>query len=222
MKRLQIIFAILMVCLLLMAGCRGKTVAVSTTQTPVTPVEVNPAPEVSAPEADNLPLEVVEPVDGAVVNTSRVTVSGRTAPDAVVSINGNVPDVNGQGEFTEQINLDFGPNIIEIIASDFYGNEKGVVLTVFYVTDLPLTVHEPLNEAVLTAKSVTVKGVTCPDAVVSVNDLMVQVDGSGNFSSPVVLEPGPNFIEVVASDFYDNTVTEVITVICLPENDNVS
>ena len=163
-----------------------------------------------------LSLNILEPQDESVVYESRITVSGETEPDAVVSINGIIADVDYQGKFTGEVNLDAGPNIIEVVASDFNANEESVVLAVVYAAALPLTVTEPLNESVVTSQTVTVQGVTNADAVVSVNGEIVFVDASGGFSESVTLDIGPNYIEVVASDFWDNYSSVTTTVIYNP------
>jgi hypothetical protein len=224
MKKSPVMIAMFILSLLLAVGCAGGSSTTTSTQSPTsTATEVlspaiiesaEPAPTSTATEA--LSLAITEPADEAVVNTSRITVSGKTLADAVVSINGTIANVNYQGIFTGEANLDAGPNIIEVVASDFYGNERAAIITVIYTTALPLTVSEPINDSVVTSQTLTVKGVTNADAVVSINGKIVSVDASGSFSEPVALELGPNLIEVVASDFYDNLTTETITVICNP------
>ena len=96
-------------------------------------------------------------------------------------------------------------------------DEKSAVLAVVYVAALPLTVTEPLNESIVRSQSVMVRGVTNTDAVVSVNGKIVSVDTSGSFSESVSLDVGPNFIEVLANDFYGNSATVTITVIYSPQ-----
>ena len=118
--------------------------------------------------------------------------------------------------FTAEVNLDAGPNVIEVVASDFYGNELSAVLAVVYVAALPLTVTEPLNESVVTSQPLMVRGVTNTYAVVSVNGKIVSVDTSGSFGESVALDLGPNFIEVLASDFDGKSATVTITVIYSP------
>ena len=166
--------------------------------------------------AEELSLEITEPADEAVFDVSRITLSGKTLPDAVVSINGAIADVDYQGIFTGEVNLDAGPNVIEVVASDFYSNEESAILTVIYTAVLPLTVSEPWNDSVVTSQTAIVKGVTNADAVVSIDGKMVSVDASGNFSELVTLDLGPNLIEVLASDFYGNSATVTITLIYSP------
>ncbi len=195
MKKCLVAVSVLALLVLLAAGC-------GSTKSPT------PAPTLS--------LEILEPQDEAIVNVSRIAVSGKTEADAVVSINGIIADVDYQGMFTAEVNLDAGPNVIEVVASDFYGNEQSVVLAVVYATALPLTVTEPLNESVVTSQPLMVRGVTNTDAVVSVNGKIVSVDASGSFNESVTLDVGPNFIEVLASDFDGNSATVTITVIYSP------
>ncbi len=69
------------------------------------------------------------------------------------------------------------------------------------VSAIPLTVTEPLDETTVYTADLVVKGQTEADAVVSVNEVRVDVDAEGKFSTMVTLEEGPNPIEVLASDF---------------------
>lgn len=80
-----------------------------------------------------LPLVVTEPEDESTVNTSEVTVRGETNPDAVVTVNEIVADVDADGKFSATVSLEEGPNVIEVYASDFEGREAGEVLSVIYV-----------------------------------------------------------------------------------------
>ena len=113
MKKSPLVIAILTLSLLLASGC--------TSSPPVAPVAT-----------EELSLEINEPADEAVVDVSRITVSGNTAADAVVSINGKIVDVDAEGIFNGEINLEAGPNLIEVLASDFYGNSASVLITVIY------------------------------------------------------------------------------------------
>ena len=106
---------------LLVAGCARPT------PTPT------PTPAVTPTAPAGLFLEVTEPLDESVVTTSPVRVSGTTVPDAVVSVNGEIVEVDEQGNFTTVVALEEGPNIIEVVASDLEGNEVSKILAIIYV-----------------------------------------------------------------------------------------
>lgn len=50
----------------------------------------------------------------------------------MVSVNGDLVEVDATGKFQTAVTLDEGPNIIEVVASDENGNELGVILSVIY------------------------------------------------------------------------------------------
>ena len=74
----------------------------------------------------NLPKETV-------VRTSTIPISGITAQDAIVSVNGVLVDVDDVGRFTATVSLQEAPNVIEVVASDFRGNKVTAVLTMIYI-----------------------------------------------------------------------------------------
>jgi len=78
-------------------------------------------------------LDVIEPLDETVVNTARVTVKGISAPDAVVTVNGALAELDDRGNFSLMVTLEEGPNTIEVIATDYEGNETSRVLAIIYI-----------------------------------------------------------------------------------------
>lgn len=102
------------------------------------PGEITPAPT-PTPEPTPAPipvgffLKVTEPKDESTVTSSVIPVSGTTSPDAVVSVNSEMVEVDERGNFSTMVTLEEGPNIIEVIASDFEGNKEGSVLAVIYI-----------------------------------------------------------------------------------------
>ena len=78
-------------------------------------------------------LTVTQPADESIINVDKVEVIGTTIPGAVVSINGELVDVNEEGNFTMMVVLEEGPNTIEVIASDLEGNEESHILVIVYV-----------------------------------------------------------------------------------------
>jgi Glucodextranase, domain B len=87
------------------------------------------------PPKSNVPafvLKVTTPPDESTVNAASIAVAGQTIIGAVVSVNGNLVDVDASGKFQTTVQLDEGPNIIEVVASDVNGNELSAILRVIY------------------------------------------------------------------------------------------
>ena len=90
----------------------------------------------SDPLGEQLFLEVVSPEeDPSFVEVAMTVISGLTRVDAVVSVNDDLVDVDESGSFEAQVELEEGPNIIEIVASVVGGEEEFVILTVFYLPE---------------------------------------------------------------------------------------
>ena len=121
------------------------------TSAPPTPGAITAPPATATPAATSTPLptptptpvpqpaelfvEVSEPQDNSVIGSAEVTVGGRSTPDATVSVNGQVADIDASGRFSTAVpvTLEEGPNLIEVIASDLAGGVETRVLTVVYI-----------------------------------------------------------------------------------------
>ena len=77
-------------------------------------------------------LLVTEPEDQTIVSASSQPVSGRTAPDAIVSVNGVGVEVDGAGAFSTTVNLEQGPNLIEVVGTSPDGRVLSAVLAVIF------------------------------------------------------------------------------------------
>ena len=71
------------------------------------------------------------------VTTSPILVKGAAPLDATVSVNGDIAEIAADGSFSVPVDLDEGPNIIEIEASNFEGSEANLILTVIYLPTTP-------------------------------------------------------------------------------------
>lgn len=107
-----------------------------------TPAQDDPAAvdlSVVAPVEDQTPqmplfLQLTAPSDLDVtvpLETAQLPITGRTAPGAVVSVDGDLADVDAQGNFTDGAALDEGANEILVVASDNEGTQ--LTTTVFVV-----------------------------------------------------------------------------------------
>ena len=179
----------------------------TTASTPVT----SPLGTTSDTLKSGLPLSITEPTDSATINGDTVNVQGTTTPGATVSVNDNVVTADSTGAFSTNVNLDAGPNAIDVIATDDNNNQGEVLLMVNAMPTtsttlgasqgtLPLTVTSPIDSATLSTSTVTVQGRTTPGATVTVNGNSDVADANGNFSIDVSLDNGPNAIDVIATD----------------------
>jgi hypothetical protein len=112
---------------------------------PDVPIFVPPTPVVIVPEAPptlalpNTPtpaapfqIRLEAPRDGETIKSSPLSVTGVTAPNAIVSVNDVVGAANGEGRFELQAPLQAGPNVLEVIASQPDGQQAFVIVTVMY------------------------------------------------------------------------------------------
>lgn len=136
--RLSILAVVVVGLLPLIAACSSsKPTSAPAEPTPTaTATADSPTSPVSEPTLAPLPTElfltVNSPEDETVVSTETVTVSGLTAPDAIVSVNGQIIDVDPLGEFSASVVLLEGPNLIEVVSSDL-SSQVTADLAVIYV-----------------------------------------------------------------------------------------
>jgi len=79
-----------------------------------------------------LKLNITGPVDESVVRSNPVTVSGNTEPGVDMMINGLSIAVEN-GHFSVMVELEPGPNMIDILVKDTSGKQLSKYLTVVYV-----------------------------------------------------------------------------------------
>lgn len=79
-------------------------------------------------------LANIKPANESVLfNVNTLAIVGHTQPDAMVWINGQVADVESNGNFSFQVFLDVGLNVFNIIAIDENGNQKIVRIDIFCI-----------------------------------------------------------------------------------------
>jgi hypothetical protein len=218
---------------ILLTGC-AKGTSASTTPMQV-PASTTPAIQSTSQAASsllktNLPLKISEPLDAAEIRNDTVTVKGQTAPRAMVSVDDKAGVADANGNFSVTINLDPGPNAIDVIATDDSGKEGEAIIMVnmmssgtpeatvitgqpgSYQGTIPLNVTQPTDAATIATDTVAVKGQTAPGAIVMVNDEIDVADDSGNFSITISLVPGPNAIDVIVQN-EDGNENEIILMV---------
>lgn len=77
-------------------------------------------------------LLITEPENESIVSTPALPLSGRTGPNAIVSLNGRSVPVDRFGYFSSTVRLDEGPNVIDVVATNDDGHTLSTVLAVIY------------------------------------------------------------------------------------------
>ncbi|MSR85478.1 hypothetical protein EXS71_03550 [Candidatus Uhrbacteria bacterium] len=83
------------------------------------------------------PLQVDQPLDESRVPQPNIQVSGKTASESSVTINGQQAIVQPDGTFSMEINIPRGTTLITIIAKRRHGHEATVTKRVVYDRPLP-------------------------------------------------------------------------------------
>ncbi len=159
-------------------------------------------------------LEVHHPPDNYYTNESTVVVRATVDNEVIAFLNGD--RVTHQGTIEVEVDLNEGPNIIEIRLVDAVGHEITYRLTVVLDTeapglsiDLPTTDHIKTNQPGVQVVGTVTGGVD----TLTVGGLAAAVDVDGRFNSTVSLSgEGPTDIVVEATDLAGNAATLTIHV----------
>jgi hypothetical protein len=119
----------------------GVALALSTTLLALAQAEDDASPTddavdttLVAPATDaTLVLHVLEPAEQEVevpLTTTELTLRGTTVAGAVVSIDGDLVEVDAEGGFSGLTPLEEGANAIDVVASDAQGNQVTTTLVV--------------------------------------------------------------------------------------------
>lgn len=92
-----------------------------------TPTPTPPPPAIDHPQ--QLFLEISSPEDNSSARSQEISITGRTSPDATVSVNGALVTLEPTGNFRASLSLHEGPNLIEVVASDLAGDVASKVMT---------------------------------------------------------------------------------------------
>ncbi len=108
----------------------ANTASPNPTQPPATET---PVPTLVATEGE-LFLQLISPPETEVFTDSgTLSVVGRTRVDAVVTINDTIVEPDIDGEFSLDVPLEEGPNIIEVVVSVASGEQMDLVLVAIYL-----------------------------------------------------------------------------------------
>lgn len=99
------------------------------------------------------------------------------------------------------------------------GTATSIPINNVRIDGLTLEVEGTSHEIIVYGDRIVLRGQTTADAIVSINGVIVPVDATGRFEVPLMLLPGPNEIQVVASDLDGNKLSSVFHVVSLPEGE---
>ena len=196
------------------------TATPSPTLTPRPTLPPSATPPSTVEPVKLLLLEVRSPRDASTVRTDAVVVHGVTSPGAQVEVEGIAASVDADGRFQIEVTLAPGINTLRVVATDSQGNRETRALNVTSLALPPLPflllITEPEDQSIVSQALVRLSGRTGPEAITSVNGVSVSVDELGLFSTMITLEPGPNIIDVVATNNDGRILSTVIALIYRP------
>ena len=101
--------------------------------TPTPAPTSTPEPTPVATEAEHF-LQLVDPEELEIITEEpNIQVVGRTRVDAVVTVNDAIVEPDSDGLFASTVELEEGPNVIEVISSVSSGEQKDLVLVAIYL-----------------------------------------------------------------------------------------
>ncbi len=163
-------------------------------------------------------LTVVHPSSGSITSQVSILVDGSVIDSSVITltINGTLVTVGSNGEFSYQLSLVEGSNILSIVATDAAGNTATVTRIVIKDTTAPtLTVVHPTNGTITKQDTTLVDGTVTDSTVVTltINGTPVPVGGNGQFNYQFPIAEGSNVLSIVATDAAGNTSTVTRSII---------
>ena len=167
-------------------------------------------------------VKLTSPTHLSYLNLSPTTITGAVDdPTATVTINSIQAAVNN-GQFSLQLPLAEGPNIITATATSAAGAVGNTSIEVTLDTTPPrVNINSPTDKFVTTEESISVSGsvndivvgtVNDEQAKVSVNGTTAQVANRLFLASNIPLQMGDNVIQAVGRDRVGNAATTQITV----------
>jgi hypothetical protein len=75
------------------------------------------------------------------------------------------------------------------------------------------------DESIVRSDTVLLRGSTSADAIVSVNGVILEIQPDGTFELTLALDPGPNIVDVVASDIDGSSINSSLAIISIPPED---
>lgn len=116
------------------------TPEISESTLPTTQPEItqSPSPKLTPTQSNGVNLNITSPQDELLSESAKITVKGTTNPSAIVAIayegGQQLVSADASGNFSAEVALDGGYNLITVTATDKQGNSTSQTLTVTYTT----------------------------------------------------------------------------------------
>jgi pimeloyl-ACP methyl ester carboxylesterase len=199
------------------------------------------------PETTPPALTIASPLNGAVVTSASLPVSGTASDNGLgnngissvtvngINASGGTASGTGTASWNTTITLVSGVNTITVVAKDTLNNTTQKVVSVTYnppdTSPPALTITSPLNGAVVTSASLPVNGTASDNGLgnngissVTVNGInagggTASGTGTASWNTTITLVSGVNTITVVAKDMLNNSTQKVVSVTYNPPPD---
>jgi len=163
----------------------------------------------------SLTITIASPANGAVIDDTKVTVTGTFtgATTATITVNGIAATVTGNSFSAADVPLHFGTNTITVTGTSPAGAHDTKSITVTS-TAPSIVIASPANGATINGDSVLVRGSiqAVVNSGVSINGVVAAVDGANNFFAVVPLVPGSNTLTAKVTSPRGSNATRSITV----------
>jgi len=133
MNRQRLAIALIAVLLGLVAACGVEEQPVPTAT--ATPKAETKSVRHIGPQSQSLMLRLSSPETNLVTDLDRTSVTGITAPDATLSVNGRLVFPDTEGRFSVDVDLSgvMGPMVIEVVATSIAGETETLVRPVIFL-----------------------------------------------------------------------------------------
>jgi hypothetical protein len=154
-------------------------------------------------------------------NSSSLVISGFAEQGADIEVYFNdellaETEADENGEFQiEKISLNSGTNSLFALATDEAGNlsDKSKLLEVTYDNEPPtLDIQYPEDGLTVYDQQLEIRGITDPEAKVTINGYLVMTESEGAFSHFIDLAEGDNQIVITSEDIAGNKTEKALTV----------
>jgi hypothetical protein len=147
-------------------------------------------------------LEITWPeYDYMITNEVHFTVRGVTDSDVALFVQGTQTLVEENGNFSTEVELQSGENVIALYAEDVLGNRADAVVHLILDTEPPvLIVDSPFDGYLTELIEINVTGRTDVGASLTINDVDVAIDDKGRFDFTFGLTIGRQNVTVVSTD----------------------